>query len=232
MKELFDHILKYLPRYFADFGAALAGPKSFIAARVRAETGDAFGEALLFLGISLALVVLMYAPLIPAEKDFWSVAGPHFVHYLFKLPLTAVVTWAAWWIVGGRAPVGPFFVAYAYLLGIASVLLAAIDLISNGFFKAFDPQLFSEYWNATRIARKVPDWEKTYADLLRRYDESNVAFITAIIGEVGRLILTIWTLIVGWGVFRQLTGLSKLRSLAALIVSQGLIYSLLRTNTC
>jgi hypothetical protein len=89
MKDLFEQILKYLPHYLTEYGAAFSGPKSFIATKVRADADDAFGEALLFLGISLTLVLLMYMPLLPAGKDFWSFAVRYYVSYIIEIPLHA-----------------------------------------------------------------------------------------------------------------------------------------------
>src|SRR5215831_7605879 len=148
MKDLFEQILKYLPHYLTEFGAVFSGPKSFILAKVRADAGDAFGEALLFLGISLTLVLLMYMPLLPAGKDLWNFAIPYYVSYMIEIPLGALVIRAAWWIVGGRAPARSFFTAYAYYVGVASVLIGAIYLVASGSFKTLDPQLYQEYFGS------------------------------------------------------------------------------------
>jgi hypothetical protein len=219
MKDLFEQILKYLPHYLTEFGAAFSGPKSFIATKVSADASDAFGEALLFLGISLTLVLLMYAPLQPAGKDFWSFAIPYYVSYVIEIPLAAMAIRAAWWIVGGRASARPFFIAYAYYVGVASVLMGAIDLVGYGFFKTFDPQLYQEYSNAAiQKPQSMEDWVQSHADLLHRYAQSYVTLTAAVISGLGNLIVIIWG-IIGWGAYRQLNGLSKLRSLVALIIS-------------
>jgi hypothetical protein len=218
MKDLFEQILKYLPHYLTEYGAAFSGPKSFIATKVRADADYAFGEALLFLGISLTLVLLMYMPLLPAGKDFWSFAIPYYVSYIIEIPLAAMVIRTAWWIVGGRAPARPFFIAYAYYVGVASVLIGAIDLVASGFFKTFDPQLYQEYSDAFQKPQSLEDWVQSHADLLHRYAQSYVTLTAAVISGLGALIVIIWGLI-GWGAYRQLNGLSKLRSLVALIVS-------------
>src|SRR5258708_342665 len=126
MQDLFEQILKYLPHYLTEFGGVFSGPKSFILTKVRADAGDAFGEALLFLGISLTLVLLMYMPLLPAGKDFWNFAIPYYVSYIIEIPLAAMVIRVAWWIVGGRAPARSFFITYAYFAGVAIVLFEAI----------------------------------------------------------------------------------------------------------
>jgi hypothetical protein len=218
MKDLFEQILKYLPHYLMEFGSAFSGPKSFIATKLSTDAGDAFGEALLFLGTSLALVLLMYAPLLPAGKDFWSFAIPYFVSYLITLPLAAMAIRGAWWIVGGRAPARLFFITYAYYFGVASVLLAAIELVAMGFFKTYDPQLYQEYFASIQKAQSMQDWLQSNTDLVHRYAESYVTTIAAVISGLKYLIIFIWGLI-GWGAYRQLNGLSKLRSFGALIVS-------------
>jgi hypothetical protein len=209
MKDLFEQILKYLPHYLTEFGAAFSGPKSFIATKLSTDAGDAFGEALLFLGISLTLVLLMYTPLLPAGKDFWSFAIPYVVCCMITLPLAAIVTRAAWWIVGGRASARLFFIAYAYYFGVANVLLAATDLVAKGFFKKFDPQLYREYFDALQKAQSMQNWSESYADLLHRFDQSNVALIFMFIGTFGYLILSIWGLI-GWGALTSRTRRSAL----------------------
>jgi hypothetical protein len=218
MKDLFEQILKYLPHYLTEFGSAFSGPKSFIATKLRPDADDAFGEALLFVGISLALVLLMYTPLRPAGKDFWSFAIPYFVSYVITLPLAAMAIRATWWIVGGRAPARQFFITYLYYFGVAVVLLGAIELVAHGFFKTFDPQLYQEFFGTTQKAQSTQDWLESHTDLLHRYNQSYVTFIAAIISGMGYLILFVWGLI-GWGAYRRLNGLSKLRSFAALIIS-------------
>ena len=219
MKDLFEQILKYLPHYLTEFGAVFSGPKSFIATKLSTDAGDAFGEALLFLGISLTLVLLMYTPLLPAGKDFWSFAIPYYVSYIIEIPLAAMVIRTAWWIVGGRAPARPFFITYAYYVGVASVLIGAIDLVASGSFKTLDPQLYREYSDAVqKAAQSMEDWVQSHADLVHRFADSYVTLTAAVIEGLGTLIITIWGLI-GWGAYRQLNGLSKLRSLVALIIS-------------
>jgi len=216
MKDLFEQILKYLPHYLSEFGTAFCGPKSFIATKVNTDAGDAFGEALLFLGTSLALVLLMYTPLLPAGKDFSSVAIPYFIFYLLTLPLAAMVIRSAWWLVGGRAPARSFFITYAYYAGVGIVLLNAIDLVCSGLFKTFDPQLYQEVYESAQKSQSVQDWIQS--GLLHRYNQSYATFSAAIIDGLGYFVLFIWGLI-GWGAYRQLNGLSKLRSFGALLVS-------------
>jgi hypothetical protein len=61
----------------------------------------------------------------------------------------------------------------------------------------------------------MEDWVQSHTDLLHRYAQSYVTLTAAVISGLGTLIIIIWGLIV-WGAYRQLNGLSKLRSLVAL----------------
>jgi hypothetical protein len=203
-----------------EFGTAFSGPKGFIATKVDTNAGDAFGEALLFVGTSLALVLLMNTPLLPAGKEFWSVAIPYFVSCMLKLPLAALAIRSAWWIVGGRAPARSFFITYAYYAGVGIVLLSAVDLVAAGLFKTFDPQLYREYSEAVQKSRSMEDlFQSGY---FHRFSESNTVLSAIIVSGLGYFVLFVWGLI-GWGAYRQLNGLSKLRSFAALIVSWVLL---------
>jgi hypothetical protein len=206
MKDLIDYILKYLPQYFTDFGSAFSGPKSFIAAK-RVDANDGFGEALLFLGISMVLVLLMFAPLQPAGSDFLSYAGANFVTFLIAVPLGAMAIRVGWWLVGGRASARSFFITYAYYFGVVVVMITAVQLLSLGFFKTFEPQLYQQFIVASQKHQSMPDMSQSYIP-----GTALVVFI------FGYLMISIWALI-GWGAFRQLTGVGKLRSFAALIIS-------------
>jgi hypothetical protein len=215
MKDLIDKVLKYLPQYFTDFGSVFAGPKSFIAAKHVNAAEDAFGEALLFLGISLVLVLLILVPVQPPGKDFWSYAGSNFVLFLIAVPLGATVTRVAWWIVGGRAPARSFFITYAYFIGVIFVILAAVQLLSMGFFKALEPQLYQQFLDAAQKRQSMPDLSQSYVP------------ITALaIFFFGWLTLNIWALI-AWGAYRQLNGLGKLRSFTALMIAGLLAFPVL-----
>src|ERR1700747_428455 len=93
-----------------------------------------------------------------------------------------------------------------------------MDLVASGSFKTLDPKLYQEYSDALQKPQSLEDWAQSHADLLHRYAQSYVTLTAAVIEGLGTLIIVIWGLI-GWGAYRQLNGLSKLRSLFALIIS-------------
>jgi hypothetical protein len=214
MKDLIEKILVYLPQYLSNFGLIFSGPKTFIAAK-NVESDTAFTEALLFLGISLALVVLMLAPLQPAGRDFWSSFSSTLVVWLIAVPLAALVIRAAWWIVGGRAPAQSFFVTYAYFFGVPVVLSAAVQLLSMGFFKTFEPELYSQVVAAMEKKSAMP-----------APSQSHVPLISLAILGIGFLLIAIWGFI-AWGAYRKLNGLGRLRSFAAILIAGILTWPVL-----
>ncbi len=54
MKDLIELVLKYFPRYLAEMGSILAGPKRFIRER-NTNAVETFNDSLLFLGIGIVL---------------------------------------------------------------------------------------------------------------------------------------------------------------------------------
>ena len=206
MKDLIDQILKYLPLYLTNFGSIFVGPKSFIASR-NVSSDDAFGDALLFLGVSIALIIVMGAPLFPPGKDLWTHVGSVAIQALVTVSLSAMVVRTAWWIVGGRASARSFFVTYAFFFGVALVIISVVQLLSFGFFKVFEPELFGQFIAATQRRGVMPDMSGDWVPL------------TALsIYIVGYLIICLW-LFIAWGAYRNINGLSKLRSFLALMIA-------------
>jgi hypothetical protein len=206
MKDLIEKILTYLPQYLTNFGLVFSGPKTFIASK-NANADDAFFDAMLFLGVSVALSIIMTAPLQPAGKDLWTHVGSSSVVVLITVVLAATVVRIAWWIVGGRASPQSFFVTYAYFFGVIFVLLIAVQLLSFGFFKVFEPELYRQFIEASQKKQPMPDMSG-----------SSIPLIALSIYGVGYVVLGFWGFL-GWGAYRQLNGLGKLRSFGALMIT-------------
>jgi hypothetical protein len=202
MKELIEKILAYLPRYLTNFGSLFVGPKRFIGQRNTAAE-DTFGESLLFLGISLVLVVIMTAPLLPPGKDLWTYVGAQAVTYLLAVSLAALALRLAWRIVGGKATIRSFFVTYAYFFGVIIVIYTLFLLLAEGVFKVLDPDLYAEVIEAKLNKQARPD-----------LSGSTIPMISFGIQLVGFVLLSGWGF-VAWGAYRELNGLSKWRSFFA-----------------
>ena len=206
MKELIEKILTYLPRYLMDFGSLVSGPKRFMAQKNTTEE-DTFVQSLIFLGVSLVLVVVMTAPLLPPGKDLWTYLGTRTVVASIAVSLNAVALRIAWRLVGGKATVRSFIVTYGYFFGVLAVIFAAFLLLGEGVFKVLAPELYAEVIQAKLNKQPVPD-----------VSDSSVPLISFLILVAGFFLLAMWCLI-AWGAYRQLNGLSKWRSFVALIIS-------------
>jgi hypothetical protein len=206
MKDLIEKILGYLPQYLADFGSLVSGPKRFIAQK-NTVAEDTFVHSLLFLGISLVLVVLMTAPLLPPGEDLWAFLAMSAVTSLLAVSLYAVALRIAWRLVGGKATVRSFFVTYAYFFSVFTIVFTVVLLVGEGFFKVSAPELYRQVIDAKLKKQPMPDLSGSSVPL-------NSLFI--LVG--GWLLIGAWGFI-AWGAYRQLNGLSKWRSFFALTIS-------------
>lgn len=206
MKELIEKILAYLPQYLKDFGLLVSGPKQFM---VQKNTGaeDVFNQALVFLGVSLVLVVVMTVPLLPPGTDLWAYVGAKAIVFVLAVTLYAVALRVAWRLVGGKAPVRSFFVTYAYFFSAIAVVFTVFLLFGRGVFKVLAPDLYGQVIEAKLNKQPIPD-----------ISGSSVPLISFGIHVAGFFLLSLWGLI-AWGAYRQLNGLSKWRSFVALNIS-------------
>jgi hypothetical protein len=208
MKDIIDKILAYLPHYFADFGWLFSAPKNFIAAR-DVNSDETFAASLLFLAISLVISTLMITPLAPTGKDLWTTLTATAVENMIAVSLGALAIYIAWWLVGGRARVRGFFTTYAYFSGVSVVLFAGVSIVSTGVLKVFDPESMS-----------VP--AGSWKDFSSHMEQISVVGWSAAVQVAGYIFLAalffwfIWS-IIAWGAFRELNGLSKMRSFFAFL---------------
>lgn len=208
MKDLLDKILKYLPEYLTEFGEAFSGPKTFIGQR-NVAGDEAFSNALLFLGLSVALVIVMSSPLRPAGKEFWVYVGSTAILTLVTVALFGTAVRIGWWLVGGRANAQSFFVTYSYFFGVVIVVMAGFQLVGIGAIKLFDPILFGKIVEARAKGQSITG--------LTESEQTTLIVFLSIFG-FGFIFSSIWAFI-GWGAYRQLNGLGKGRSLAAMFVT-------------
>ncbi|MFT5706879.1 MAG: hypothetical protein ACI9ES_001168 [Oceanospirillaceae bacterium] len=137
MKALIEKVLIYLPQYLTDFGAIISGPKTFVATK-NTQPDIYFNDALLFLGISIALSVILRIPSLNDSTDIWQQLSLHGVTVLVAVSVYSVILRFAWCIVGGKASIKSFFVTYAYFGGVLFILGLLIEIIKVGAFKTID----------------------------------------------------------------------------------------------
>jgi hypothetical protein len=212
VRDLIEYIITLLPQYFMDFGMVFAFPKTFIdAENIKIE--QSFRRSLIFLALSLSIVVVMMAPLLGPGKDLWTYIGAHAVSVMLATVLGAVVLRVSWWLVGGRAPLRDFFVVYAYFFGVMFVTLTVALLLNMGVVKFFAPEIYHPLLDTLVNQKPVPEFVL-----------ANVWFrVWLLIGVVSYFWLFIWT-IIGWGAYRKLNGLTRIRSCGAYLIAAFLFW--------
>jgi hypothetical protein len=204
--NIIEKILAYLPQYFMDFGSLFSGPRRFLAQK-NTDVEDAFAQSLLFLGISVVLVVIMTAPLLPPGKDLCTYLGTKAVAALLVVSLSAVALHVAWRIVGGKATIRSFFVTYAYFIAMLIVVFTLFLLLSEGVFKVLAPDLYTQGIEAKLKKQPMPD-----------LSGSSIPLVSFYIQVAGVLFLLVW-LFIAWGAYRELNGLSEWRSSVAMLIA-------------
>jgi hypothetical protein len=213
MKEILEKILIYLPKYLSDFGSILVGPKTFIAGRVAKD--EAFSDAMLFLGVSIALSIVMTAS--SPEKEFWTYVGTNSVVTLLAMCSFGTITRFAWWIVGGKAPAQSFFATYAFFFGVGLILKSLVLLLSLGFLKLLEPERYKQFFAALSAGFQALLLGQQFPPPNVTMPESWVFPVALAIFEMGVLTIGFWSFI-AWGAYRQMNGLSRLRSFWALSI--------------
>ena len=215
MKDWIGVAMMYIPQYIKDFGSLLSGPKRFMAQQNTIEEAT-FTRSLAFLGFSLALVVILQAPLLPTGTDLWIHAAGTGLIALLAVSLSAITLRFAWRLVGGKANVRSFFVTCGYFFGVTFSLVAFFQLLYAGVFKTFAPDLYTQIREAD------------FADSIQltMNSDSLVPLLSAYILVVGFALVSIWDF-VAWGAYRALNDLSKWRSFVALLIMGALEWPLI-----
>ena len=141
------------------------------------------------------------------EFRLWEILVLNGVANLLWVILAAAALRLAWWCMGGRAPFTSFLITYCYYFGVTLVLVKILHLFVLGTLKTFEPEVFESLLALSR--GQIPAATEF---------SSTLPLAILFIGYTG---VVIW-LIIGWGVYRELNRLSKIRSLWA-----GIIFLLL-----
>jgi hypothetical protein len=220
MKDIIEAVKNYMHQYMTDFGRLLGQPKTFLAQS--SEDSDInFQRSLVFFAISVALIVCPLWLLVYREPDanFWTFAGAIAILWLIALALLGAAVRLSWWLVGGRSEGRRYYIVSSYTLGLASILLVAAQMVALALLLFLNPKYFYEFQK-----------RKAFFDPSQMPQAADWAPIAALsVFAVGCLILGIWG-IAAWDAYRQISGLSGLRSvtawLIATILNVGLLFGL------
>ncbi|HYY59609.1 MAG TPA: hypothetical protein VE842_19930, partial [Pyrinomonadaceae bacterium] len=153
-------------------------------------------------------------PLMPDHVESARFLAPRALLNLILVTLGAALTLFSWAFVGGQARFESYFVINCYYVGVSIIFMTLIIVCALGIVKIFDPALYA-LLSQTSIHIQFPN-EKLNELIYGSGDQTHsVVFLiyTAIV-QVGFIAVSLW-LFLGWGAFREINGLSKLKSFIA-----------------
>ena len=210
-------ISRYLSQYISDFESLLKGPKRFMASK-NTRVEETFRESLVFLAVSSFLVILLtISPIFLSQVEIWIYLFREAVHILLLVSLYAVALRVAWRIVGGRATFRSMLLTYAYFYSVISVIVVLFHSIALGFLRFFDSQLYDRL---LMEFQKENSGIRSHIEIINQNPEwlnNSILIIASFIFMVGPLLGSVW-IILTWGAYRELNGLSKCRSFFAMMI--------------
>jgi hypothetical protein len=213
MKEIVEQVLGYLPKYIPEFLRVLSSPKTAILERNKGRPDD-LREGLIFYGISFFLIFPLQRALIPNQQEIWTHIAQSLALAIFIGSVAAALTRLAWRIVGANAPLDRFLVVYCYFSGVTLVVFMFPALIALGALKTFYPESYKPLTSVMFSTDKSP-FDLGAAQEIQRlqgYWVYNIVY--SVLG-----CFSIAWYVIAWGAYRQLTGLTRLRSAVAFILT-------------
>jgi hypothetical protein len=203
-----DGITAVMRRYFADLTGLMSGPKRFLAAH-QANRGTALEDGVRFLAISCLLTFVLELPLGRGNPLLGILTDASAVTTVVLLFGCAV--YAAWRLAGAAAAMHQFLTIHFYLSGVLKLIQTGSYVMAYGVLKA-DPALYEEVRTGTASGNLL--WIATSGERLFGHRIIQL-FVLVIVAGFGAMLM--WA-IVGWGAYRQLSGLPRSRSLLAFIL--------------
>ena len=207
MKEIFERLVGLIPTYFEALFPLLTGPKRFIAERLSSDE-SATQKALIFLAISFAIGWILKIPL--SRGDPLLELGTDSVFALMNVLAYGTALYLAWRIAGGRAGLQKFLTIHFYYAGVLLLLATGLYLGFAGTVRAFDPALFKELHDAAYAGNLAAFLIENKERLLA----SSAYRASLLVQFAGFGAMLAW-IFAGWGAYRELNRLSRLRSMGA-----------------
>jgi hypothetical protein len=207
MQDFLKELAAAIPAYFEDLVLLVSGPKRFAADRI-AKHHHPLKKSLIFLCISFLIVSVLLLPLGPSDP--WPLIGSAAIFTLFYTFAYAAVMHVAWRLVGGVASFRKVLPIYLYFAGVLELLMVITFLATAGAMKAVDPATYKELIDAIQGGNYFLFLNENMDRLLA----SRALRVGMPIELLCYCAILIW-FIAGWGAYRQLHGVSRLRSVIA-----------------
>jgi hypothetical protein len=207
MSNLLERAIEIGPGYLSDLLSLIQQPKRFVARRV-SQRPLPMRDALTFLTISFALSWIIKMSFLRSAP--WLEVLPDAVFVLLEVLVYGAVICVAWRAVRGRAELQKVFVIHFYYSGIFLMLIATWFLLVMGILRSADPAFYDAMWEAVYGGRML-SFALESADHLSQ----SPAAMPMALGLLLGLAATIAWVFAGWGAYRELNRLSRLRSAMA-----------------
>ncbi|HEV2915380.1 MAG TPA: hypothetical protein VGX92_19025 [Pyrinomonadaceae bacterium] len=217
MKDMVLLVLNQIPKYFSNFISILVGPKSFV--RGRNDTSQqTLAEAMTFYGISFVITMILSWPLMPVHVESARFLATRALTNLIVVTIGAALTLVSWRFVGGRAQFASYFVIGCYYVGVLIVFMMLVFLCALGVVKILDPALYPILAESSAHIQIVNEKLNALINDPGNRKHLNVFLIYNLIFLIGMAAMLFWS-ILGWGAFREINGLTKMRSFVAGIIA-------------
>lgn len=203
MDEIIKQVFTAIPQYLLNFFKLLSSPRQYPLDKLPKNEGEikaSVTEALKFILISYSLLVILNGwkdKSANVLKDL-GVVG---VSTLIQMSLFVSAIYLAWKIAGSTKQFFDYFVIYSYLYGMVFVIIALFGVISNGYLKIFDKELYD---NLLKVKSNSANFNTKW------WYNSNYQIAWGII-IIGYFIGILWGWI-GWGAYRIINNCKKWKS--------------------
>ncbi len=207
MKDLYEKLIGLIPTYLDNFFGLISGPKHFVAESAFAKE-PAMEKALVFFAVSFVMSWILSIPL--NRNDPFLELGSDAIFALIYVLAYGVALYAAWSIVGGRSGFRKLMTIYFYYTAILKLIFSLVFLSMMGAMRMVDPTLYRDIFDAV--------YSGNLAKFLLNNEElllKNTGYqLSVIVLFIGFSVMLAW-IFIGWGAYRELNQLSRLRSTLA-----------------
>jgi len=207
MKDFLEKLITLVPAYFSDLLNLMSGPKRFARSRLSGKALSMEGP-LRFIGVSFMISWIIKAPL--NRLDPIIELGTDGAFVLAYVALYGGALCLAWRIVGGKGGLKQFFAIHFYYAGILLLIMACFYLAAMGLLRALDPLLYRDLY-AAAYSGSLPSFVLQDLDRLWQSQGYRFSLILQILGFGSML----GWIVVGWGAYRKLSRLTRVRSVLA-----------------
>lgn len=202
MNELIAAFLKEIRDYVPVLASVVAAPRQTIPQRLYDRSAP-LSDAMTFFGATLALSLILQAPLIGPENEYIKVAGTLLgVKIVLLLVFNAAIA-ILFRLAGGQGGFIATLCASLYIVAPVYLFAVTLKLLGLGILTGSDPELAAALKNGTQslgqVMQTLPDKESGTALWL------NALILVHFVGVSG------WYLVC-WKVYRQIHKVSRLRS--------------------